>query len=157
MTVNRLWKCALLLISLTGILPAQEMAVPINLQAVLIKKILGFDKALSGKSAVEVTVIGGGDDIVSALNAAGLSAKAGSGVAGDVVYVAPTAAAPKAATAKAGVLSISGVAGLAEKGQVSVAIGSEGGKPKIIVHLGQLRAEGHELSADLLKLAKVVQ
>jgi len=156
MAFERLWKCAMLLMTLTVVVVAQE-AVPLNLQAVLIKKILGFDKALSTKPAPQVTVIGGGDDIVSALNAAGLSAKAGSEVAGDAVYVAPGATAPKAASAKAGVISLSGVPGLAEKGQVAVGIGSEGGKPKIIVHLGQLKAEGHELSADLLKLAKVVQ
>jgi hypothetical protein len=157
MSFDQLWKSTILLIAVTGILAAQETTVPLNLQGVLIKKILGFDKALSGKSAPQVTVIGGGDDIVSALNAAGLSAKAGSEVAGDAVYVAPGATAPKAASAKAGILSISGVAAMAEKGQVSVAIGSEGGKPKILVHLGQLKAEGHELSADLLKLAKVIQ
>ena len=46
---------------------------------------------------------------------------------------------------------------VAEDGNVAIGIGVEGGKPKIIVNLKQLKAEGQELSADLLKIAKVIQ
>jgi len=136
---------------------AQEMPVPVPMQAALLKKILSFDKALAGKGSISVVVMGGGGEIVSAFNGVGLAATSSSSVGGDVVYVGPGAPAPKAATAKAGILSVSGVPSNAEKGLVSIALDVEGGKPKIVVNLAQLKAEGHELSADLLKLAKVIQ
>ncbi|MCX6139198.1 MAG: YfiR family protein [Ignavibacteriales bacterium] len=131
--------------------------VPATLQAALLKKIFSFDKSLSGKAAIDVVVIGSADDVVAALNAVGMKAKSGSEVGGDVVYVAAGATPPKAASAKAGILSVSASTAFVEKGQVSVAIGLEDGKPKIYVNLGQLKAEKHELSADLLKLAKIIQ
>ena len=136
---------------------AAAQTVPAPLQAALLKKIFTFDKALSGKASVEVVVIGSADDIVAALKGAGMDAKAGNAVGGDVVYVAAGAPSHKAATAKTSTLSVSGSSALAESGQVSVAVGLEDGKPKIYVNLGQLKAEGHELSADLLKLAKIIQ
>ena len=55
------------------------------------------------------------------------------------------------------ILSISGVPELAEKGEVSVALGIENDKPKIIVNLERAKSEGHQLSADLLKLAKIIK
>ncbi|MBI2418526.1 MAG: DUF4154 domain-containing protein [Ignavibacteriales bacterium] len=136
---------------------AAAQTVPAPLQAALFKKILSFDKTLAGKSDIEVVVIGGAADIISALNGVGIKAKAGSAAEGDVVYVAAGATPPKAATAKAGILSVSGSSAFAENGQVSVAIGIEDGKPKIFINMNQLKAERHEFSADLLKLAKVIK
>jgi hypothetical protein len=54
-------------------------------------------------------------------------------------------------------LSISGLPELVESGKVSVAIGVESGKPKIMVNMTQTDAEGHEFSAQLLKLARVIE
>ncbi len=138
---------------------AQEMAVPANLQAALFKKIFSFNKTLTAKGNVEVAVIGAGaDEVVSAFKSVGLNAKAADQIGGaSVVYVMPGAPAPKAQSASKGVLSISGVTSYVEDGKVAIGLGVEGGKPKIIIHMAQLKAEGQELSADLLKIAKVIQ
>jgi len=148
----------LLCVITTNIL-AQE--VPANLQAALFKKIFSFDKTLQSKG-VEVAVIGGsGDEIVAAFKDAGINAKTVSGnqVPGGVtvVYLTAGAASTKGQTASKGVLSISGFVSNVESGKVAIGLGIEGGKSKIIIHLGQLKAEGQELSADLLKIAKVIQ
>ena len=133
--------------------------VPANLQAALFKKIFAFDKTLQSKG-IEVAVLGGGDDIVSAFKEAGVNVKAASGsqVPGgvSVVYVVG-AASTKQQTASKGILSISGDVSNVESGKVAIALGIEGGKPKIIINMAQLKAEGQELSADLLKIARVIQ
>ncbi|MFH1198030.1 MAG: YfiR family protein [bacterium] len=141
---------------------AQE--VPANLQAALFKKIFSFDKTLTAKGSYEVAVLSGsgsGDAIVAALKEVGVSAKSVSGdqvpAGAAVVYIMAGVTPPKAQTASKGVLSITGTPANVEGGKVSIGIGTEGGKPKIIVNLGQLKAEGHEVSADLLKLAKVIK
>jgi len=140
---------------------AQEMSVPPNLQAALFKKIFSFNKTLTSKGNVEVAVLGnGGDAVASALKEVGVNAKA---VGGDqipsgasVVYVMPGATSPKQQSASKGVLTISGVSSYVEDGKVAIGLGVEAGKPKIIINMAQLKAEGQELSADLLKIAKVI-
>jgi len=143
---------------------AQEMPVPVNLQAALFKKIFAFDKTLQSKGNVEVAVLtgsGSGDDIVSAFKAAGVNVKA---VSGDqvpdgvsVVYVMPGVKPPKQVCSQKGVLSISGVPSYAETGGVSVALSVENGKPQISINMKELKAEGQDMSADLLRLAKIIQ
>ena len=54
------------------------------------------------------------------------------------------------------VLSISGASSQAEDGTVAVAVGAFEGKPKIYVNLQRLKSDAHELSADILKLSKVI-
>ena len=136
--------------------------VPANLQAALFKKIFSFNKTLSAKGSVEIGVIGAsGDGIVAAFKEAGINAKAmgGNQITGDVnvVYVMPGAASTKQQSASKGVLSISGVTSLVENGQVAIGLDIEGGKPKIVINMAQLKAEGQELTADLLKIVKVIQ
>ncbi len=149
------------------ILHAQRMAVPANLQAAIFKKILGFDKTLQSKGKIEVAVVYGDvavkDAITEAFKDLGISAVplkselASANLNGaSVVYIAPGAAPPRQLCIREGVLSISGVASLVEKGQVSIGISVEGGKPKILIHKGQLKSEGHELSEDILEMARIV-
>lgn len=153
------------LLSLTSIkISAQEMAVPANLQAALFKKIFTLDKTLQAKGNVELAVLtgsGSDDGIVSAFTAVGISAKAVSGTkppaGANVVYLMPGVDAPSKQCASGGILSVSGDASLAESGKVSIAIGIEGGKPKIIVNFAQLKAEGQEVSASLLNISKVIK
>jgi hypothetical protein len=133
--------------------------VPANLQAALFKKIFAFDKTLQTKG-IEVAVLGGGDEMVAAFKDAGVNVKASGGgsVPGgvSVVYVAGGASV-KSQTASKGVLSITGDVASVEAGKVAIGIGTEGGKPKIVINLAQSKAEGQELSADLLKIARVIQ
>lgn len=165
MKKNRIAAFFILLIGLAALnIHGQDMPVPLNLQAALFKKIFSFDKTLQASGNSEVIVLsadGTGNDVVSAFSAAGVSAKLVQGTSvpdgAGVVYVMPGTPSPKQQTAQKKVLSISGVTAFVESGQVAVGLGTEGGKPKIIVNLSQLKAEGHELSADLLNIAKVIQ
>lgn len=154
-----------LLIIFSSLTIAQEMAVPVNLQAALFKKIFGFNKTTGGNPKVLVLFndasAGVKDQVIAAFKEAGLDVTAakdaGGATAGSVVYVCPGVPSPKSVTSKVGALSISGVGAYAENGSVAVALGTEGGKPKIIVNMAQLKAENQEMSADLLKMAKVIQ
>ena len=69
----------------------------------------------------------------------------------------PGVTSTKQQSASKGILSISGVPSYAENGSVSIGLGVEDGKPKIIINMSQLKAEKQELSADLLKIAKIIQ
>ncbi len=151
----------------TGILEAQRAAIPANLQAAIFKKVFGFDKTLQATGRIEVAVVYGDaevkDEIIAAFKDLGITAvplksdqAASSLGSATVIYVAPGAVAPKQMSSRGKVLSISGVASLVEKGQVSIGLSVEGGKPKILVHRGQLRSEGHDLSDDILAMAKIV-
>jgi YfiR/HmsC-like len=141
---------------------AQSMPVPANLQAALFQKIFAFDKTLAAKGNVQVAIIGNSSsDIVAALQSVGISAKAVNSdqVPSDVsvVYIMPGVTSTKQQSASKGILSISGVPSYAENGSVSIGLGVEDGKPKIIINMSQLKAERQELSADLLKIAKIIQ
>ncbi len=63
----------------------------------------------------------------------------------------------KSLCAQNGVLSISGVPSLAEEGNVSIGLGAESGKPRIIINLNRVKSENHELSAQLLESSKIVR
>lgn len=76
-----------------------------------------------------------------------------------VIYVVDDAnvGAVKAFAASKGFLTVSALPSLAEAGDVSVSVTMEGDRPQIIVNLPRLRAEGHELSSELLNLARVIR
>ena len=163
------WVMGLLMSAfLVATLFAQESAVPINIQVVLFKKIFMFDKSLQGDPKIVVVYAdasqGSKDDIVSAFQQAGLTAfavKSDQAAAripeASVVYLAAGAGSAKSLCVRNSLLSISGVTSLVEEGAVAVGIGTESGKPKIVVTLGVLKSEGHELSADVLKMARIIQ
>jgi stage V sporulation protein SpoVS len=76
-----------------------------------------------------------------------------------VIYVMPGVAydAVKSFAAAKGFLSISGMATLAEAGHVSVSVNTEGDRSEIVVNLARLQSEHHELSSELLNLARVIR
>jgi hypothetical protein len=59
--------------------------------------------------------------------------------------------------AEAGILSISGSTSLTEAGDVSVSTDPDAGGAQIVVNLQRMREEKHDLSADLLRIARVVK
>ena len=148
-----------------------EMPVPEKMQGALFKKILLYDRTLEGREDVHVFVVpgadsGAADQVAAALSEAGLraslakSAQLGPSLrAGSVVYMMPGALTPalqELCTAHK-VLTIAGVPSWAERGEVSIALDSTEGRPVIVINLRRARTEGHEFSAQLLRLAKVVQ
>ena len=76
-----------------------------------------------------------------------------------VLYVMPGVAyeTVKQFAEKKGFLSISGVSSLAEAGHVAVSVDVQSGKPEIVVNMPRLTTERHELSSELLNLARVIR
>jgi hypothetical protein len=163
--------CLLLTPGLAGkMLMAEEMPVPPGMQASLFKKIFGYDKKLSTLTELKIVVAyaeasaASKDELVKAFQDVGISAialKADQVAAnlGDTsaVYIASGAASAESVCRKNHILSITGIPSLVENGTAAIGLGVVEGKPKILVHLGKLRAEGHEVSAKLLQLARVIE
>jgi hypothetical protein len=148
---------------------AEDMPVPPELQAAIFKKVFSYDKTIQGgepKMLVAFTDASAEikDQVVKAFKDSGVTVSAVkadqlSGSIGgiNVVYIVPGVSGVKQICQKNGVLSITGMPSLVEAGEVSVGLSVSDNKPKIVVHLKELKAEGHELSANLLQLAKVIQ
>jgi hypothetical protein len=151
---------------------AETMSVPEEVQGAIFKKIFNYDKALRDVSQVTVFIVGADKDdpglleLVKAFRDAGMfpavaaDVDLGGGISPEsVVYLLPGAdrEVVKQHCIKAGVLTISGIPSFAEQGDVSVGLGKKGKGTEIIVNLQRLRAEAHELSADILRLARVIR
>ncbi len=150
---------------------AAPMSVPAKLQAAILQKVFAYDRALAGGNARVLVVHPDGapgqrDELVRAF--ADNNVKASGVKAGDlrkeiggatVVYLLPGVdPGPVGSLCAANkVLSVTGDNEVFREGGSAVQIGVEEGKPKIYVNLKRLRADGHELSSDLLKLAKVTE
>jgi hypothetical protein len=77
-----------------------------------------------------------------------------------VLYVSPLRAADlrtvTGACRGAGVITVTGVTDYVETG-LAIGIGAKGERPEIVVNLAASRAEGADLNAQLLKLARIVK
>lgn len=157
------------LLVLAALAQAAEMPVPAKLQAMIIKKVVGFDQALSKKPSFTVAVVYAAESELVANELAREFAGNGvqadivpvAGLAGkissyDVVYLCPGTANAKSTVDGSGKLSVSGVPEFVNSGKVSVAIGEDAGKPSILINQTRLSQEQHEFSSKLLKLATVV-
>jgi len=151
---------------------ADPMPVPMNLQVEIIKRMFNYDKALANETNLVVFVVHQDegavrpDDIVRAFEFVGvvsvavrLDALTSQSRMPSAVYLLPGIEASSVSRycTDNKVLSISGVPALAETGSVAVSIGEENRRPQIIVNMKRLQDEGHNFSAQLLQLAKVVQ
>jgi len=150
----------------------QGMPVPAERQAQVLKRALAYDKTIEGEPLIVFIVSTEQEsdllnDLVMAFTRVGVTPavmdvseleKPGSGIS--VMYATPMTdpAKLKQFCADNDVLSISGVPAWAEQGNVSMSLGlSQHENVQIIVNLNQLRAEGHEFSADFLRIAKVIR
>ncbi len=166
-------RAALLALGLILASPADASeALPPRVQASVFRRIFAYDPALRGKPRIKVLVLHGrlsaerARDMAAAFEAEGLAAaqsdvdvRPGTLDDATVLYALPDVPAqPLAELAREWrLLTLSGDAEAAEKGHVAVALRrSAGGQPEIVVHLPRLAADGHELSARLLKLATVL-
>ncbi len=160
---------SLVALSCTNIF-AQGMSVPANLQAALFKKLFTLNKTLSSKGTPKVLVVytdasaGDRDEVVEAFKGAGMtvnSVKADAATSQlsshNVVYIAPGASSVASACSKSGIFSVTAVPSYVEGGKATIGLGTEGGKPKIIVNINKAKEEGQDLSADLIKIARVIQ
>jgi len=160
----------------TCLVSAAEMADP-GRQGDMFKRIFSYDKDLRGAERIVVIIVGETrsgveiDKIAATFRDKGLfPAVITPGDLSDdltstltpqsaVVYVMPGVAydAVKQFAEKKRLLSISGVTSLAEAGHVAVSVDVQGGKPEIVVNMPRLTTERHELSSELLNLARVIR
>jgi hypothetical protein len=158
---------------LCAAMPARaDNELPPALQATIFKKVLGYDKTL-GSGAAKVLVLAGSGDaeaaaaVVKAFQDVGLGASQSDPSRLDrelaaikVVYLFPSSAtgAVRASCARSGALTLAGDTQLVEDGKVAIALGRhDDGRPAIVINRNELHAQGHEISSDLLRLARIVQ
>jgi hypothetical protein len=164
---------ALLAVALLAAAPARAgEALPPHVQASVFKRIFAYDPALRASPRVKVLVLHGRLSVVRALEMAAAFEEEGVAAGrsdieaapavldeGTVLYVLPDVPAGALAELTRGrrLLTLSGDAEAVERGRVAVGLRRQpGGQPEILVHLPRLIADGHELSARLLKLATVL-
>lgn len=155
---------------------AAEMADP-GRQGDMFKRIFSYDKDLRGSDKIVIIVVGETksgaevDTVAAAFRQKGFfpAVVTTSDLNDDltatltpqstVVYVMPGVAydAVKMMAERKGFLSISGVSSLAEAGHVAVSVDVQSGKPEIVVNMPRLVMERHELSSELLNLARVIR
>jgi hypothetical protein len=158
------------------VVSAAEMADP-GRQGDMFKRIFSYDKDLRAAEKIVIIVVGetrSGPEIEkvaavfrergffpAVVTAPDLSDDLTSTLTPQsaVMYVMPGVAydAVKQFAEKKGILSISGVTSLAEAGHVAVSVDVQGGKSEIVVNMPRLTTERHELSSELLNLARVIR
>jgi TonB family protein len=164
--------CFALVQATVSVALAQTMAVPPASQPAVFDKIFGYDRTLGDRAALQVLIVRGAADQpalaeleagfrqlgipVERVPASAVAARLGPGV---VVYLTDETATPAMLEqiARAHALSVSGDPLLAERGRASVALGDSGGKPEIVVNLDRVGTEGHDFSAQMLKVSRVVR
>lgn len=148
---------------------AEDPLVPPELQVAIFKKVFSYDKSIQ-EGALKMLVAfsdsssSAKDQMVKAFKDSGITVTAakadqlsGSVSGINVLYVLPGVPGARQLCQKNGILCITGTASLVESGEASVGLSLLDNKPKILIHLKELKAEGHDLSANLLQLAKVIQ
>ena len=148
---------------------AEDLSVPPDLQVAIFKKVFSYDKSIQEGSLKMLVAFSDSstavkDQMVKAFRDSGVIVSAAKGdqlsgsVSGiSVLYVLPGVSGARQVCQKNGILCITGTPSLVESGEASVGLSLLDNKPKILVHLKELKAEGHDLSANLLQLARVIQ
>jgi len=154
----------------SGSAVTQDSAVPADIQVVIFKKVFAYVRTLSPGSSPQVLILyddgstGFMDEVRKAfgqvrieaipVQEADLSNRIREG---SVVYVATPRGSFRQIFQKNRLLSITGLPQLVERGDVSIGLALQDSKPKILVNMSQLRAEGHEVASNLLQLAQLIQ
>lgn len=147
---------------------AQTQKVPAKMQAALFKKIFLFDKTIKDQSDIKIYIVfdekskNEKSEISKAFAEEGIKSEAFTKAqftanASEclVVYIAGNLIVSPDIFTENKILSLSGNQDLVKKGDVSIGLALENGKPKILINKNQLINEKHEVSSQLLKLAEV--
>jgi hypothetical protein len=171
-------RAGILAVLLAGAVPtaAVDMSDP-ERQGAMFKRVFSYDKELRTGEKIVVIIVAesrasaSSETVASAFREKGFfPAVVTTGELSDdltatltsrsaVLYVMPGVAyaTVKDFAAAKGFLTISGARSLAEEGHVSVSVDVAAGKPEIIVNMPRLQTERHELSSELLNLARVIR
>lgn len=141
-----------------------------DMHALILRKILAYDKKLSSPTVgilYSKETKSEAEELAQALNKLELATSTYSAdtfsenakkFSVAVLLVAAVPASTKEVAAKEHILTVSTSFALAEKGDVSISVGiNSSKKPEIIIHLGRLTAEGHELAPAVLASSKVIK
>lgn len=157
--------------------PADAEELTLERQGTMFKRIFAYDQLLRDTERIVVIMVSDDKEAKAALEVEkafrhqGLwptikaveelddDLTASLGPRSSVIYVLPGVdhTTVKAFCERQGMLSISGLPTLAEDGHVSVSVDLVGEQPQILVNMERLKAERHELSAELLSLARVIR
>lgn len=154
-------------------LVGDPMPIPAEIQAALFAKIFAYDSLLAPNiSSLQVLVVRGdkSDEVAEALvvgfktmrlGAESVSFAEASKAKSNafVLYIAPGAPVDEVAElcTRRSILCVSGMVALVEQGKTAVGLGvTAEGRPKIIVNRGALKRDHHEMSSQLLGIAKIV-
>jgi hypothetical protein len=146
--------------------------IPADKQGILFKKILNYDRVLQGQK-LKLYVVHGpktasdSDTFKKAFEDSGLSPEVipltmldKTAKSGEVAYLMPEVVTSdtRDICKRLALLCLAGSDSAADDGLVAIAVGLRSdGRPLIVVNQSLVHNAGHELSADLLKLARVVQ
>jgi len=170
------WVLGLVLLA-SGAASGKEMPVDSERQGAMFKRIFSYDKLLRDSERIVVLVVGAsrtGKDVESVADAfreEGLfpaivpvgeltdDLTATLSPASTVLYVMPDVdyAAARDFAERKRFLTVSGLPSLVEAGQVSVSVDVVGERTEVLVNMPRLATEGHALSSELLKLARVIR
>jgi hypothetical protein len=144
---------------------AQDMPIPIPVQARFFRKVFAYNKSIP-KEGVKIVIVYGDasndikDEIVEAFESMGMKASAvkspqlaTAGVGANVIYLAPGGdlRTVKEFCKNNGILSISGLPNHARNGDVSISLDAVNDAPKVIVNPDRLKLEKQD-AADLMRL-----
>jgi TonB family protein len=167
---DRLVPLAALAVALLATVPAAAAVTP-AIQASTFDKVFGFDRALD-RSSLQVLIVRHEPaatalaELRQAFLSAGIRAELVAPAAvggrlgpGVVIYLTPETATPAllAQVAAAKVLSIAGQVALVESGRAGVGLEESGGRTQIVVNLDRVAVEGHDFSAQMLRVARLVR
>lgn len=145
-----------------------QAGVPLDTQVAIFKKVIKFDSTLEGMDPIPVLVVRGADaaiakDVSDTLKGAGFgtaivdatSFSKAKGAA-KVVYFCPDAL-DSATGLPPGVLSLCGSPEAVEANAIALGVELLDGKPKLVVSLAAYTASGHDISGQVLGLARIIR
>lgn len=147
---------------------SELMEIPARIQVALFTKIFQYDNVLKNKQMIKLLIVYNDksanlkDDIEQAFSNVSVKTSSVSidklthqDPTYDVIYFMPNINYGTEICRNNKILSISTNKKLVEKGDVTIGLALEQNMPRVLINLTTLSKEGHEMSSQILKIAKV--
>jgi hypothetical protein len=149
---------------------AQDMGVPVALQADVFKQVFTINKLLKDNPNLRIMVVyqtasskKTAEQLATEFQKRGLQSRVveakdvlASASEFDAVYLMPGVAYIGDTGDGRKIITITGTPSYVENGKAAIGVVAIDGKPKLMVNLVRLKSEGQKISAELLKLAKII-